>query len=161
MVAAVFAERLRERGLELPPQSPPRHPYLAFREDDGVLYLSGKTPMLDGKVQFRGPLRTADDIELGREAAVLCTLQVLSAIEDAVGLERVASILRLTAYVSSAPEFEAQPDVANAASQLFTEILGPAGGHTRSAVGVAALPGGSAVELEVTVRLHPRAEGGA
>lgn len=158
MMSDVIAERLGRLGLELPHQQAPRHPYLAAREDVGVLYLSGKTAMLDGAVQFKGPLRTADDIEHGRKAAVLCTLQVLAAIEDAVGLHRVDSVLRLTGYVASDPAFESQPDVVNAASELLIEVLGGAGQHTRSAVGVAALPGGSAVELEATIRLIP--EGG-
>lgn len=155
MTRNVIAQRLGELGLELPAQQAPRHPYLAAREDAGVLYLSGKTAMRDGAVQFRGPLRTADDIEHGRQAAELCALQVLGAIDAAVGLERVDSILRLTGYVASDPAFELQPEVVNAASQLLIDVLGEAGQHTRSAIGVAALPGGSAVELEATVRLVP------
>ncbi|CAN5320638.1 RidA family protein [soil metagenome] len=157
MTAGVIAERLERLGLELPVQQAPRHPYLAAREDAGMLYLSGKTAMLDGVVQYRGPLRTADDIEHGRQAARLCALQVLAAIEAAVGLQRVESVLRLTGYVASDPGFESQPDVVNAASELLVEVLGDAGRHTRSAIGVAALPGGSAVELEATVRLIPEA----
>lgn len=155
MTIDVIMERLGKLGLELPPQQALRHPYRAAREDDGVLYLSGKTAMLNGAVQFRGPLKTSDDIEHGRQAAMLCALQMLAAIDAAVGLQRVAGILRLTGYVASDPAFESQPDVVNAASDLFVDVLGEAGHHTRSAIGVAALPGGSAVELEATVRLIP------
>ncbi|MCU1571912.1 MAG: hypothetical protein JWR33_2653 [Naasia sp.] len=158
MTSDVIVERLRRLGLELPPQRAPRHPYLAARVDAGVLYLSGKTATLDGSVQFAGPLRTAEDIEHGRKAAVLCALQVLAGIEAAVGLQRVHSVLRLTGYVASAPDFVSQPDVVNAASELLIEVLGGAGQHTRTAIGVAALPGGSAVELEATIRLIPEAD---
>ena len=159
MLEAAIAARLVELGLELPAQHPPRHPYLAAREDQGVLYLSGKTAMLDGAVQYRGPLLGPDDVELGRAAASLCALQLLAAIEQAAGLHRVQAILKLTVFVSSGPEFESQPEVANAASELLVSVLGPVGEHTRSAVGVAALPGASAVELEAVVRL--KTEGAA
>lgn len=158
MPSAGIEQRLRELGHELPAQPAPRHPYLPAREDAGLLYLSGKTAILDGAVQFRGQLRTADDIEYGRRAAELCALQVLAAIDDSVGLHRVDSVLRLTGYVASDAGFEFQPDVVNAASELLIDVLGDAGRHTRSAIGVAALPGGSTVELEATVRLVP--EGG-
>jgi len=155
MATDVIAERLGRLGLELPRQQAPRHPYLAAVEYGGVLYLSGKTAMLGGSVQFPGQLKTSDDIERGRNAAVLCALQVLAAIEAAVGLQRVARLLRVTGYVASDPVFESQPDVVNAASELFIQVLGDAGNHARSAIGVAALPGGSAVELEATVLLTP------
>lgn len=148
-------QRLDRLGVELPEQLPPRHPYLATREDDGLLYLSGKTAMLEGRVRFSGPLGTAEDIDTGRSAARLCALQLLAAIENAVGLDRVGAIVKLTGFVASRPEFHAQAEVVNAASELLVEVLGPAGEHTRSAVGVSALPGGSAVELDAVVRLRP------
>ena len=144
--------RVEALGLTLPAQTPPRHPYLAARDDRGVLYLSGKTALRDGVVQFRGPVGD-DTLETGREAARLCALQVIAAIDHAVGLDRLESVLRLTLYVASEPGFERQPEVANAASELLADVLGPAGEHTRSAVGVAALPGGSAVEIDAIVRL--------
>lgn len=152
MSRAEVMERLRDRGLELPAQSPPKHPYLATREDRGVVYLSGKTAMRDGVVRFRGPV-SDDTIEVGRDAARLCALQVIAAIDASVGLDNLEAILRLTVYVWSTPDFEKQPEVANAASELLVELLGPAGGHTRSAVGVAALPGGTAVEIDAIIRV--------
>ncbi len=111
--------------------------------------------MLDGVVQFSGPLRTEDDLEHGRDAARLCTLQLLAAIDHAVGLDRVDAVLQLVGYVASDPAFRSQAEVVNAASELLVEVLGPAGEHTRLALGAAALPGGSSVELGATVRLKP------
>lgn len=144
-------KRLAAYGLELPEQTPPRHPYLAVREDRGLLYLSGKTAMLDGKVQFRGPIDD-ESIDTGRDAARLCALQAMAAIDHAIGLDHLEAVLRLTVYIASAPGFEKQPEVANAASQLFVDLLGSVGQHARSAVGVSALPGGAAVEIDVIVR---------
>ncbi len=144
--------RVEALGLSLPAQTPPRHPYLAAREDRGVLYLSGKTAMRDGVVQYRGVI-SDDTLESGQDAARLCALQVIAAIDHAVGLDRLEAVLRLTVYVASTPGFERQPEVANAASQLLADVLGPAGEHTRSAVGVAALPGGSSVEIDAIVRI--------
>lgn len=157
-MSGTAADRLAELGLELPAQSPPRHPYLAAREDRGVLYLSGKTPMLDGVVQHRGPVAD-ESIESGAAAARLCALQLLAAIDQAAGLDRVEAVLALRVYVASAPGFERQPEVANAASRLLVDVLGDAGEHTRSAIGVAALPGGSAVELDAVVRLREAVAG--
>lgn len=155
MPAESAQERLAGLGLELPAQTPPRHPYLTAREDDGLLYLSGKTPVLDGTVRFTGPLRTRDDIDTGREAARLCALQLLAAIDQEAGLERVAAVIKVTGFVASAPEFDGQPEVVNAASELLIEVLGDVGRHARSSIGVSALPGGSAVEIEAIVRLLP------
>jgi len=152
MTSAPVAERLAFLGLTLPEQTSPQHPYLAVREDAGLLYLSGKTASLDGVVQYRGIIGEPN-LEQGREAARLCALQVLSAIDHSVGLDRVKGILKLTVFVASEPNFVRQPEVANAASQLFVDVLGQAGQHTRSAVGVASLPGGSSVEIEAIVRL--------
>lgn len=144
-------ERIAALGLELPEQTPPRHPYVAVREDRGVLYLSGKTAMRDGVVQYRGPIDDGS-MDVGRDAARLCALQAIAAIDHAIGLDHLEAVLRLTVYIASVPGFEKQPEVANAASQLFVELLGPVGEHARSAVGVAALPGGSAVEVDVIAR---------
>lgn len=148
-----LAERLAAAGVELLPQPAPKHPYeIALRAGD-VLYLSGKTAMRDGKVVYTGRVGAESSLEDAKSAAALCATQVLSALEATVGLENVAAMLKVTVFVASAPGFVAQPEVANVASRLFLDVLGDAGRHTRSAVGVAMLPGDSTVEIEAAVLL--------
>ncbi|MGB3375981.1 MAG: RidA family protein [Microbacterium sp.] len=150
---AAIAERLATAGVELLPQPAPRHPYeLATRAGD-ILYFSGKTPMRDGKIVHAGILRSESDVDRGRQAARLCTMQLLSAVESFAGLERVERMLKVTVFVASDPGFTAQPEVANAVSELLREVLGDAGSHARSAVGVAVLPGNSTVEVDAVVQV--------
>lgn len=151
---AVIAARIEASGVELIPQSPPRHPYDIATRDGNVLYLSGKTAMRGGKVVYSGPLRTDDDIARGRDAARLCATQLLSALEYVAGLENVTGLLKLTVFVASAPSFTNQAEVANAASELMHEVLGDAGRHARSAVGVAVLPGDTSVEINLVARVR-------
>ncbi|MGB4136675.1 MAG: RidA family protein [Microbacterium sp.] len=151
---AAIADRLRSAGIELLPQEPPRHPYEPVVRDGSLLYTSGKTAMRDGRVVHAGRLSGDDDIAHGQEAARLCAVQLLSALEAAVGLENVERVVRLTVFVASGPEFTGQAAVANAASETLRAALGDAGRHTRSAIGVAALPGGSTAEVEAIVRLR-------
>jgi enamine deaminase RidA (YjgF/YER057c/UK114 family) len=141
-------------------QPAPRHPYLSIRRDGDTIYLSGKTAMRDGAVVFRGRLETEDDIDRGRRAATLCAVNLLATIEHEIGLECLESVLKLTGYVSSGPEFSHQPQVINAASELLLTVLGEAGAHARSAVGVAVLPGDSTVEIDLIARLKTGAVDG-
>ncbi len=91
----------------------------------------------------------------GAEAARVCALNALSVLRAALGtLDRIERVLTVTGFVASAPSFHEQPAVVDGASAVLYEVFGEAGRHTRSAVGVAALPRGGAVEIEVTVALR-------
>src|SRR5206468_964120 len=92
----------------------------------------------------------------GAEAARRCALQVLAALREALGsLDRVRGMAKVTVFVASADGFTEQPQVANGASDLFADVFGEDGRHARSAVGVAALPLGVPVEVEVIAELEP------
>ena len=94
-------------------------------------------------------------VEEGREAAAVCALNALAVLEVALGsLDRVERVLTVTGYVASAADFHEQPAVVDGASRVLFDVFGEAGRHTRSAVGVAALPRGGAVEIEVTVAVR-------
>lgn len=148
-----IAARLHEHRVELLPQPDPKHPYeIGIRVGD-VVYLSGKTAMRGGAVEYAGRLVEEADVERGRAAARLCALQALSALEQLVGLENVIAVPKLTVFVSSHPDFVWQPEVANAASELIRAILDDAGRHSRSAVGVAVLPADSTVEIELVAHI--------
>lgn len=144
--------RLDEREIVLTEQKPPRYRYVHFTRAGDIAYLSGKTAMLDGSVRYAGRLGADLDVEEGKAAAVLCAVNLLSAIEFGIGLENVRSVLKLTGFVASAPDFFDQATVIDAASEFIADVLGASGEHARSALGLAVLPGNSAVEIELVIR---------
>ena len=147
--------RLNELGLTLHGPHPPHDPLDAVVVHDGVARTSGQLPRVAGKLTCLG--RRGDDVsvEEGREAAEVCALNALAVLEAALGsLDRVERVLTVTGYVASAPDFHEQPTVVDGASRVLADVFGDAGRHTRSAIGVAALPRGGAVEIEVTVAVR-------
>jgi enamine deaminase RidA (YjgF/YER057c/UK114 family) len=147
--------RLAELGLTLHGPHPPHDPLDAVVIHDGVARTSGQLPRIDGKLTCLGRLGDDVTVEQGRQAAAVCALNALAVLEAALGsLDRISRVLTVTGYVSSAPDFHQQPAVIDGASQVLADVFGEAGRHTRSAVGVAALPRDGAVEIEVTVALR-------
>ncbi|HUD17257.1 MAG TPA: RidA family protein [Acidimicrobiales bacterium] len=146
--------RLAELGLTLHGPHPPHNPLDAVVVHDGVARTSGQLPRIDGKLTCLGRLGDDVTVEQGREAAAVCALNALAVLEVALGsLDRISRVLTVTGFVSSAPDFYEQPAVIDGASKVLADVFGEAGRHTRSAVGVAALPRDGAVEIEVTVAL--------
>jgi enamine deaminase RidA (YjgF/YER057c/UK114 family) len=146
--------RLAELGLTLHGPHPPHDPLDAVVVHDGVARTSGQLPRIDGELTCLGHLGDTVSVEDGREAAAVCALNALAVLEAELGtLDRIARVLTVTGYVASAPDFHQQPAVVDGASQVLADVFGAAGRHTRSAIGVAALPRGGAVEIEVTVAL--------
>jgi enamine deaminase RidA (YjgF/YER057c/UK114 family) len=130
-------------------------PYLRVIELDGIAYLNGQLPYLDGAVPYAGTVGGGVSAEEAQECARLCALNVLGVIQQELGgLERVRQVLRITGYVACVPGFDGLPAVMDAASSIFVEHLGARGQHARTAIGVAALPRNSPVEIEVTVAMH-------
>jgi enamine deaminase RidA (YjgF/YER057c/UK114 family) len=149
-----IAARLAELGLTLHGPHPPHDPLDAVVIHDGVARTSGQLPRIDGKLTCLGRLGDDVTVEQGREAAAVCALNALAVLEAALGsLDRISRVLTVTGFVSSAPDFHEQPAVIDGASKVLADVFGEAGRHTRSAVGVAALPRDGAVEIEVTVAL--------
>jgi enamine deaminase RidA (YjgF/YER057c/UK114 family) len=147
--------RLTELGLALHGPHPPHHPLEAVVVHGGVARTSGQLPRIDGELTCIGTLGTTVSVEEGRDAAGVCALNGLAVLEAELGtLDRVARVLTVTGFVASAPDFHRQPDVVDGASAVLYDIFGEAGRHTRSAIGVAALPRGGAVEIELTVSLR-------
>lgn len=149
-----IAERLREQGIEL--VEPPRAvgSYLPTVVVDGWCWVSGMLPLRDGTLVHPGVLGRDLSVEEGREAARVATAVLLSRLAADLGsLDRIVQWVNVTGYVASAPDFQEQPQVMNAASDLIADVFGPAGQHTRQAVGVASLPLGAAVEIAAVVRL--------
>jgi enamine deaminase RidA (YjgF/YER057c/UK114 family) len=141
--------RLAELGLTLPQVVPPLAAYVPAVQSGNYVYVSGQLPMVDGELPYVGKVGAEVTVEQGAEMARTCALNALAAIDALVGLGRVVKIVKLTGFVASAEGFTGQPAVINGASQLFGDVLGELGRHARSAVGVAELPLGAPVEVEV------------
>ena len=141
--------RLAELGLTLPQVVPPLAVYVPAVQSGNYVYVSGQLPFVDGKLPYTGKVGAAVTPEQGAELARFSALNALAAIDTLVGLGRVVKIVKVTGFVASAPGFTGQPAVINGASELFGEVLGEIGRHARSAVGVAELPLGAPVEVEV------------
>jgi enamine deaminase RidA (YjgF/YER057c/UK114 family) len=147
--------RLDELGLTLHGPHPPHDPLDAVVVHDGVARTSGQLPRIGGVLTCLGRLGDDVTVEEGREAAAVCALNALAVLEVALGsLDRVERVLTVTGYVASAPDFHEQPAVVDGASRVLFDVFGEAGRHTRSAIGVAALPRRGAVEIEVTVAVR-------
>lgn len=147
--------RLAELGLRLHGPHPPHDPLDAVVVHAGVARTSGQLPRVDGVLTCCGALGSTVRVDEGAAAAAVCALNALAVLEVALGtLDRVERVLTVTGYVASTPDFHRQPDVVDGASSVLYRVFGEAGRHTRSAIGVAALPRGGAVEIEVTVAVR-------
>lgn len=151
----MFEERLAELGLELPEAAEPSFNYVPVTLHNGVAYVSGQLPKVNGAVRVFGKVGAEVDLETARGEARICILQGLACLKQELGvLDRIARILKINGYVASAPGFNAQPKVIDAASDLLGDIFGEAGRHVRAAVGVTELPRNTAVEIEMTVAVR-------
>jgi enamine deaminase RidA (YjgF/YER057c/UK114 family) len=148
--------RIAELGLVLPGPYPPHDPLDAVVVHRGVARTSGQLPRdAGGVIVHPGVLGAGVTVEQGADAARWCALNALSVLAAALGsLDRVERVLTVLGFVASAPGFVEQPAVVDGASRLLSEVFGDAGRHSRSAIGVAALPRGGAVEIEVAVAVR-------
>lgn len=152
---ALPSARLAQLGLILPPAATPSFTYVPVVVEGSLAFVSGQLPKVDGEVRSRGRLGDVITIEQGRESARICALQALSCLADALGsIDRVRRIVRLSGFVASTPDFYQHPVVIDAASDLMIQVFGDAGRHARSAIGVAALPRNSPVEIELVASIH-------
>jgi enamine deaminase RidA (YjgF/YER057c/UK114 family) len=145
--------RLAELGLQLPGVSPPGGAYLPAVRGGNLVYVSGQVPMTDGELVAPGKVGTDITPERANELSRQCALAALAAIDAVAGLDNVVRVVKVVGYVASAEGFTGQPGVVNGASDLFVAVFGDAGRHARTAVGVAELPLGSPVEVEVIVEV--------
>jgi enamine deaminase RidA (YjgF/YER057c/UK114 family) len=149
-------QRLAELGIDLPEPAAPVASYVPAVEQGGLLHVSGQVSFSAEGNLIQGRLGEDMNLDRGAEAARRCGIMLLAQMKAALGsLDRVEKIVKLGVFVSSAPSFTDQPKVANGASELMQEVFGEAGRHARSAVGVAVLPLGVAVEVDAIVAVRP------
>lgn len=147
-------QRLNALGIELPQAAAPAANYVPAVQSGSMLYISGQIPMINGDLRYVGKLGVEYSVAEGAECARLCALNIIAQAQAALGeLDRVKRVVKLTGFVNSAPDFTDQPKVINGASDLMAEVFGDRGQHARSAVGVAALPLGVAVEIEAILEI--------
>lgn len=148
-------DRLRELGLELPEAVAPAFQYVAVVVHRGYAWVSGQIPRAGGQILMTGKVGAEISLEQARSAARACVLQALSQLKQELGqLERVERVVKVTGFVASATGFTQQPQVIDAASELLGQVFGEAGRHARSAVGVAELPRGVPVEIELVAAVR-------
>ena len=153
----MFDTRLSELGITLPGPFPPHDPLDPVVIHGGTARTSGCLPRdVDGNVAT-GLLGRDLTPEQGAECAGLCAQNALSLLRAALGsLDAIERVLTMTVYVACTDSFTQQPAVGDGASRVLEQVFGPAGRHTRSAIGVAALPRGAPVEVEVIVALKEK-----
>ena len=152
-LAMTIADRLDSLGIELPPPFPPAGNYLSCVIDGGLVYVGGHGPVA-GDLMVRGKVGGDLTLEQGREAARMTALSILATLQAELGdLDRIQRIIKVFGMVNVAPGFDQTPAVLDGCSDLLVEVFGDAGRHTRAAVGLAELPVGIAVEIELIARL--------
>lgn len=141
--------RIAELGVTLPQAAAPAANYVPFVRTGNQLFVSGQIPMGANGIEYQGKLGAGVSVEDGQAAARLCAINLLAQAKAALGdLDKVVRLVKIVGFVNSAPDFGDQPKVMNGASDFLVEALGDVGRHARSAVGVAGLPFGVAVEVE-------------
>lgn len=152
-----ISRRLAELGIELPPVAAPVAAYVPAVRSGNLVWTSGQLPMVAGALPATGRVGHGEglvDPETAAGLARVAALNALAAIAELAGsLDRVRRVVKVTGFVASDPGFTGQPGVVNGASELLGQVFGEAGVHARSAVGVAALPLGAPVEIELVVEL--------
>ncbi|MFL6830032.1 MAG: RidA family protein [Sphingomicrobium sp.] len=149
-------QRLAELGIALPQPAAPVASYVPAVQTGGLLHISGQISVGEDGNLILGRLGEDVNLERGSDAARRCGIMLLAQMKAALGsLDRVERVVKLGVFVNSAAGFTDQPKVANGASELMQEVFGEAGRHARSAVGVAVLPLGVAVEVDAIVAVRP------
>ncbi|MGY5149721.1 MAG: RidA family protein [Candidatus Nitrosopumilus sp. bin_68KS] len=147
----MIEEKLESLGIKLPIPPIPAGSYVPVIRTGNLLFISGQIPIDDGKVIFTGKV-SDENLETAQKSARMCAINIIAQIKRELGnLDKVSKIVRLSGFVNSVPEFSQQPKVINNASNLFFEIFGEKGKHSRIAVGVASLPLNSMTEIDAII----------
>jgi len=146
--------RLASLNITLPKAEAPVANYVTAAPSGNQIFISGQLPLKDGSLVATGKVGASVDPQLAHEAARYCAINILAQAKAALGdLGKIRRIVKLTAFVAADPSFTAIPAVANGASDLLVNVLGEAGKHARSAVGVAVLPLDAPIEIEAIIEI--------
>ena len=147
----LIEEKIKALKITLPNPPTPAGSYIPAVKTGNLLFISGQIPMEEGKVLFTGKV-SDDNLETAQKSAKMCAINLVAQMKKELGdLDKVTRIVRLSGFVNSDPEFYQHPKVINAASDLFFEIFGDKGKHSRIAMGVACLPLNSMTEIDAII----------
>jgi len=154
-MANTAASRLKALGVVLPMSATPQANYIPTVTVGKLMFVSGQVSITaDADATFIGKVGRDLSLAEGQQAARICAINILATLNGALGdLEKVARMVKLTGFVNVSPEFDEPHKVINGASDFLVEVLGERGRHARSAVGVATLPLGAAVEVEAIAEI--------
>ncbi|MHC8396752.1 RidA family protein [Pseudomonas sp. LB3P93] len=153
-----FLAMAKELGFDIYDENSAGGRYAPLIRHDDELYVSGLVPRMNGKIQYPGRVGLELNLADAQEAAGISAIRGLALIREAIGsLDNVKALLRITVYVKSTFDFVDLSDVANGASDVFTRVLGDAGKHTRTTVGVYQLPKNAPIEVDMIAALYPLA----
>lgn len=151
---ADVAARLADLGIELPAVAAPLAAYVPAASTGSLVFTAGQLPLRDGALLAQGVVGAEVDQQTAYDCARQCALNALAAVQAEVGdLSRVVRVVKVVGFVASTAGFTGQPAVVNGASDVLGDVFGSAGVHARSAVGVASLPMGAPVEVELVVEV--------
>ncbi len=146
-------KKLESLGYDLAKVSAPKAKYVLLKRAGTLLFSSGALPVDGETLCFPGKVPIDVPMEAAKQMAALCVANILRAVAKEYGLDKIKQVVKLTGFVNSAPDFPSQHLVVNGASELLVEVLGEAGLHSRSALGVAMVPLNACVEVEVVFEL--------
>ncbi|SFT02815.1 RidA family protein [Saccharopolyspora flava] len=149
-----WTDRLAELGIPLPEVVTPVAAYVPAVRTGSLVFTAGQIPMVSGSPAGLGKVGAEVSAEEAQRCARICALNALAAVDSLVGLDSIVRVVKVVGFVASAEGFTGQPGVVNGASELLGEVFGEAGQHARSAVGVAELPLGVPVEVELVVEVE-------
>ncbi|MBB5074027.1 enamine deaminase RidA (YjgF/YER057c/UK114 family) [Bartonella callosciuri] len=145
---------LQKIGIVLPEATQPIANYVTTLQSGNQLFISGQLPLFNGEPIAIGKVGATVSVEQGKKAAEICALNILAQIKAALGdLNRIKRVVKITVFVAVDPQFTDIPLIANGTSDLLVNILGEAGKHARSAIGVASLPMDVPVEVEAIIEV--------
>jgi enamine deaminase RidA (YjgF/YER057c/UK114 family) len=147
-------QKIIELGFSLPETAKPLAAYIPAVQSGNLVFTSGQLPMIEGNLAETGKVGGSVSPELAKDLATVCALNALAAVKTVIGdLDKIKRVVKVVGFVSSVPEFSAQPAVVNGASEFLGAVFGDKGIHARSAVGVAVLPLDAPVEIELIVEV--------
>src|SRR5471032_614887 len=151
-----FIELAKELGFDIYDENAVGGHYAPLIRHDDELYVSGLVPRMNGKIQYPGRVGQELSLSDAQAAASISAMRGLALIVDAIGsLDKIKTLIRVTVYVKSTADFVDLSEVANGASDVFSHVLGDAGKHTRTTIGVYQLPKNAAIEVDMIVALRP------
>ena len=149
-MAGVIEAKLAELGITVPQVAAPLANYIGYNIVGKLVVVSGQIPLVDGKIAVTGKVGAGVSVEQGQHAARICFVNLLAQLKAATGgdLDQVKRVVRLGGFIAAGPDFTQHAMVMNGASDMAVAVFGEKGRHARTTIGVPALPGDAAVEVE-------------